>query len=98
MARDPNVPAAFDVYTLVILRRPPNPPAMSDDELGSLQSQHLAYRAELGRQGVLVVNGPLLEQSDPTLRGDVMEWWVGADRLAFPLAGGIVGRRASMGG
>jgi uncharacterized protein len=124
MARDPNVPAAFDVYTLVILRRPPNPPAMSDEELDALQAKHLAYRAELGRDGVLVVNGPLLEQSDSTLRGlsifacdpaeaarlsdgdpsviagrlsyDVMEWWVGAGRLAFPLSDGAVGRRASM--
>src|SRR2546430_1192820 len=69
MPRDPNVPAAFDVYTLVILRRPIEAPEFTDEQLADLQARHLAYRAELGRRGVLVVNGPLLEQSDPLLRG-----------------------------
>lgn len=69
MARDPNVPDAFDVYTMVILRRPPDAPEMSDDELEVLQARHLAYRAELRRQGVIVVNGPFDRQSDISLRG-----------------------------
>jgi uncharacterized protein YciI len=42
---------------------------MTEAELDALQARHLAYRAELRRQGVLVVNGPLSEQSDPALRG-----------------------------
>lgn len=69
MPRDPNVPDAFDVYTMVILRRPPDAPEMSEEELDALQARHLAYRAELRRQGVLVANGPLREQSDIALRG-----------------------------
>ena len=69
MPRDPNVPEAFDVYTMVILRRPPDAPEMTDEELDALQARHLAYRAELRRQGVIVVNGPFGEQSDTTLRG-----------------------------
>ena len=69
MPRDPNVPDAFDVYTVVILRRPADAPELSDEELDELQARHLAYRAELGRQGVLVVNGPFDEQSDPSYRG-----------------------------
>ena len=69
MARDPNIPDAFDVYTLVLLRRPAEAPAISDEELDALQARHLAYRAELRRQGVLVANGPLSEQSDVSLRG-----------------------------
>ena len=69
MPRDPNIPDAFDVFTLVLLRRPSDAPALSDAELDALQARHLAYRAELRRQGVLVVNGPLLEQTDVTLRG-----------------------------
>ena len=69
MPRDPNIPDAFDVYTLVLLRRPPDAPEMSDAELDALQARHLAYRAELRQQGVLVVNGPLGEQSDVALRG-----------------------------
>jgi uncharacterized protein len=126
MPRDPNIPDAFDVYTVVVLRRPADAPAMADQELDALQARHLAYRAELGRQGLVVVNGPFDEQSDPTYRGmsifacdaaeatrlsdgdpsvvagrltyDVMEWWVRADSLAFPLADHPIGERRSMPG
>lgn len=69
MPRDPNIPDFFDVYTLVLLRRPADAPQMSDAELDELQAQHLAYRAGLRREGVLVVNGPLGEQSDASMRG-----------------------------
>lgn len=69
MPRDPNVPDAFDVYTLVVLRRPVDAPAMSDEELDALQARHLAYRADLKRQGVIVANGPFDEQSDSSMRG-----------------------------
>ena len=44
-------------------------PEMPEDELDALQSRHLAYRAQLRSDGVLVANGPLGEQSDPSLRG-----------------------------
>ena len=122
--RDPNIPDEFDVCTLVVLRRPADAPEMSDEELDELQARHLAYRAELARDGVLVANGPFGEQSDPSYRGmsvfacdlaeaarlsdgdpsvvagrlvyDVMEWWVRAGSLAFPLAEGPVGDRRSM--
>jgi hypothetical protein len=69
MPRDPNIPDAFDVYTVVVLRRPADAPQMSDEELDELQARHLAYRAELRRQGLVVVNGPFDEQSDPSYRG-----------------------------
>jgi uncharacterized protein YciI len=69
MARDSNIPDAFDVYTLVLLRRPADAPDMPDAELDALQARHLAYRAGLRREGVLVVNGPLGEQSDVAMRG-----------------------------
>ena len=69
MARDPNIPDAFDVYTLVLLRRPADAPDMTEDELDALQSRHLAYRAQLLRDGLVVANGPFIEQSDPSLRG-----------------------------
>jgi uncharacterized protein YciI len=69
MARDPNIPDAFDVYTIVVLRRPADAPEMSDEELDTLQARHLAYRAELGRQGALVANGPFDRQSDQSYRG-----------------------------
>jgi uncharacterized protein YciI len=69
MPRDPNIPDAFDVYTLVLLRRPDHAPEMREDELDALQSRHLAYRAKLRSDGVLVANGPLGGQSDVSLRG-----------------------------
>jgi uncharacterized protein YciI len=69
MARDPNIPDWFDVYTLVLLRRPSEAPTMSDEDLDEHQARHLAYRAGLARDGILVVNGPLAEQTDPSLRG-----------------------------
>lgn len=124
MPRDPNIPDAFDVYTIVVLRRPADAPEMSDEELDELQTRHLAYRNELRRQGLVVVNGPFDEQSDPKYRGmsifacdaveaarlsdgdpsvvagrltsDVMQWWVGAGSLAFPLSERPVGDRRSM--
>jgi uncharacterized protein YciI len=69
MPRDPNMPDAFDVYTLCLLRRPPDAPALSEAELDALQAQHLAHRAELRRQGLIVANGPFGAQSDIRLRG-----------------------------
>ncbi len=124
MPRDPNVPEEFDVFTLVVLRRPADAPDLSDDELDALLSRHLAYRAELAREGVIVANGPFDEQSDPSYRGmsifncdpaeaarlsdgdpsviagrlayDVMEWWVRAGALGFPLADAPVGDRRAM--
>ena len=69
MPHDPSIPDAFDVCTVVVLRRPDDAPEMSDEELDELQGRHLAYRAELRRQGTIVVNGPFGEQSDPSYRG-----------------------------
>ena len=124
MPGDPNIPDAFDVYTVVVLRRPAEAPDLPAEELDQLQSRHLAYRAELGRQGLLVVNGPFAEQSDPSYRGmsifacdpanaarlsdgdpsvvagrlsyDVMEWWVAAGSLGFPLTERRIGERRAM--
>lgn len=124
MARHPDIPDEFDVFTVVILRRPADAPDLPEEELDRLQEEHLTYRAYLARRGLIVANGPFDEQSDESYRGmsvfacdtaqaarlsdedpsvragrlayDVMAWWVRAGSLAFPLAGGTVGRRASM--
>jgi uncharacterized protein YciI len=69
MPSDPNIPDAFDVYTVVVLRWPAEVPEMTDEELDALQARHLAYRADLERRGVVVVRGPFDEQSDPSYRG-----------------------------
>lgn len=124
MPRNPDIPDAFDVYTVVVLRRPADAPEFTDEELDELQARHLAYRSELRRRRLVVVNGPFDEQSDPSYRGmsifacdpaeaarlsdadpsvfagrlayDVMEWWVAAGSLAFPLADRAIGDRRSM--
>lgn len=69
MPRNPDIPDEFDVLTLVVLRRPADAPELAEAELDDLQAQHLAYRAALRREGVIVANGPFDEQSDPSLRG-----------------------------
>ena len=69
MPRDPNIPDAYDVYTMVLRRLPPDAPQMSDQALDALQARHLAYRADLKKRAVLVANGPLGEQSDESMRG-----------------------------
>jgi uncharacterized protein YciI len=124
MPRDPHVPEAFDVYTVVVLRRPDDAPDLPENELDVLQSRHLAYRADLRQRGRVVANGPFDAGSDPSYRGmsifncdvteaarlsdadpsvlagrltyDVMEWWVGAGSLDFPMAADPVGERRSM--
>jgi uncharacterized protein YciI len=69
MPRDPNIPDEFDVFTLCLLRRPANAPKFTDEELSDLQAGHLAYRADLGRRGLIVANGPFDRQSDISQRG-----------------------------
>jgi uncharacterized protein YciI len=69
MARDPHIPDAFDVLTVVVLRRPHDAPDMSEEDLDALQAAHLAYRSELHSQGSIVANGPFVDQSDPSYRG-----------------------------
>ena len=48
--RDPNIPDAFDVYTVVLLRRPVDAPDMPEVELDALQARHLAVPREAGRR------------------------------------------------
>lgn len=69
MDRPPGVPAAFDVRTVVYLRRGTAPPELSEEDSTALHHAHLAHLAELGRRGIIAANGPLLDQSDDTLRG-----------------------------
>lgn len=64
-----DVPDAFDVFTLVVLRRPSTAPEMSEAELDELQARHLAYRNELRVQGLTAANGPMGAQSDESYRG-----------------------------
>jgi uncharacterized protein len=55
--------------TLVLLKRPADPPAMSEAELDALQEQHLAHLAALKSAGKIAVSGPLGDQPDESWRG-----------------------------
>ena len=69
MDRPEGVPAEFEVRTVVFLRRGSNPPQLTEDEATALQNAHLAYLAGLIERGVIAANGPLVDQSDDSLRG-----------------------------
>ena len=59
----------FDLFAFVLLRWPPGLAPLPDDEEEALQTQHLAYIAELAERGKLVGAGPFEDQEDETLRG-----------------------------
>lgn len=69
MDRPRGVPPVFDVRTVVYLRSGTNPPDLAEEESMALHHAHLAYLADLGRRGLIAANGPLLDQSDETIRG-----------------------------
>jgi uncharacterized protein YciI len=69
VTRPAGVPESFDVRTVVYLRRGTNPPDLPEAESTALHHAHLAHLAELGRRGIIAANGPLLDQSDATMRG-----------------------------
>lgn len=69
MERPPGVPEVFDVRTIVYLRRGDDPPELTEDESTALHHAHLAHLADLHRQGFIAANGPLLDQSDSSMRG-----------------------------
>ncbi|HSI99667.1 MAG TPA: YciI family protein [Patescibacteria group bacterium] len=66
---DALIPASFDQHTVVLLVRPADAPAFSEEELDRLQDEHLGYLRELARRGALIANGPLVDQTDARLRG-----------------------------
>jgi uncharacterized protein YciI len=94
MERPPGVPETFDVRTVVHLRRGANPPELSEEDSTALHHAHLAHLAELGRRGIIAANGPLLDQSDETMRG-MSVYTVGPDearRLAEQDPAVVAGR------
>jgi hypothetical protein len=59
----------FDRFTFGLYLRPTEMPALDEERAASIQDDHLAYLAGLGRAGQLLVAGPFEDQDDPTLRG-----------------------------
>jgi uncharacterized protein len=59
----------LEAFELVILRRPTNATTYDDATLERIQGEHLAYLASLRQAGHVVTNGPVLDQSDESVRG-----------------------------
>jgi uncharacterized protein YciI len=59
----------LEEFELVILRRPAQPASYDDETLERIQEEHLAYLGGLRDAGIVVVNGPVVDQPDPSLRG-----------------------------
>ncbi len=59
----------LESFELVLLRRPAEPADYPEAELDRIQAEHLAYHARLRAEGVIVTNGPVIDQPDPSLRG-----------------------------
>jgi hypothetical protein len=59
----------MDAYTIVLLRRPPDAPQLSEAELDTLQAEHVAFNQRMRDQGHALVTGPFSGQPDESLRG-----------------------------
>ena len=59
----------LEEFELVLLLRPAEPTSYDEDTLERIQQEHLDYLAALRAAGVVVVNGPVVDQPDPKLRG-----------------------------
>jgi uncharacterized protein YciI len=62
-------PADFDVYQLVILRRPADRPTYDEATETLLHSQHLGHLVAMKEAGLMRAGGPLSEQPDESMRG-----------------------------
>jgi uncharacterized protein YciI len=78
-------PAEFDVYELVLLVRPDDPPELDEAAADRLQAQHLGHFAAMREAGNLKVAGPLTGEADRRLRG-VCLYQVGSTERARELA------------
>ncbi len=59
----------FDQYTLLLLLRREDAPALGEAALNELQDAHLAHLARLHEQGDLLAAGPALGPDDRRVRG-----------------------------
>jgi uncharacterized protein len=59
----------MDRFSLVLLRRPPDPPELSEEESDALQERHLAYLRAMRVDGAMATAGPFRDQADESLRG-----------------------------
>ena len=62
-------PPELESRTLVLLKRPREAPAFSDEQREGVQAQHLGHLRAMRERGSLVAGGPFSDQPDETLRG-----------------------------
>ena len=73
---------SLEEFQLVMLLRPVQGPEFDEAAAARIQQEHLDYYAGLRRRGLVVTNGPVLDQPDERLRG-----------LAFFTAGSVAEAR-----
>src|SRR3954470_8310130 len=59
----------LEEFELVLLRRPARPTPYDDETLARIQAEHLTYMAQLRADGLVAVNGPVVDQPDESMRG-----------------------------
>jgi uncharacterized protein YciI len=59
----------MESLTLVLLRRPADPPVLPDDEQDRIQAAHLDFLDRLRKEGVMGAAGPFRDHEDEKLRG-----------------------------
>ena len=62
-------PPAMDRFSLVLLRRPADPPELSEEESDALQERPLAHLRAMRVRGAMATAGPFRDQPDESLRG-----------------------------
>jgi uncharacterized protein len=63
------LPAEFDSYAVVVLRRPEDARELPPEEEERLQQEHVRFILSLVQSGAAYAGGPLMEASDPALVG-----------------------------
>jgi uncharacterized protein YciI len=66
---DALIPERRDEHTIIFLVRPPDAPDFTEGELDRLQVEHLTHLRDLARRGLLIANGPLVDQTNAAFRG-----------------------------
>jgi uncharacterized protein len=59
----------LDAYTIVFLRRRPDSPDFTDEQVAEIQRGHLAFNARMREAGHALVSGPFDGQPDESWRG-----------------------------
>jgi len=59
----------LEAFELVLLRRPEDATSYDDDTLERIQREHLEFHRQMRDEGLVVTNGPVLDQPDESLRG-----------------------------